>query len=114
MSIDVENLVAYFEMGFTVDNICASFAVTEKELDEVCVKVHHEGARDLAQRVRAAGPIHLLTLAYRAAVNDNRVLLYLLDRLWKQDGADSKKTNLSTLTDDQLAQIHKIVRSSMA
>ncbi len=114
MPVDIDTLVILLEMGFSLDNIAMSFAVTKGQLDELTLKHHGEGATDLAERVRSAGPIHLLAMAYRAASADNRVLLYLLDRLWKNEAGDTKKPGLDKLTDDQLAQIHKIVRNALA
>lgn len=113
MPVDIDTLVILLEMGFTIDNVAMSFAVTEQQLDELTTKHHGERCKDLAERVRSAGPIHLLAMAYRAANNDNRVLLYLLDRLWKNESGETKKPDLDKLTDDQLAQIHKIVRQAM-
>ncbi len=114
MPIDIDTLIILLEMGFSIDNIGMSFAVTEAQLDTLTQKNHGERCKDLAERVRAAGPIHLLAMAYRAAAADNRVLLYLLDRLWKNEAGDTKKPGLDKLTDEQLAQVHAIVRRGLA
>ncbi len=110
-----EDFVIFCELGFTLDQIKAQFCVTDAHLEALAREHWPEdgGAENSRARRRAAGPMHLIRLAYLQAETNPKLLQFLLERLWKPVESTGSEVVANSLSDTQLAQIHGIIRGSL-
>lgn len=90
------------ELGATVEQICLHYHLTHEQADNVCDAAWNAPAEWVNDQLRRIGPIGLLAKASRMAQHNEKMLTYLLEKLWKP-GANGP-TLADGLTDKELIE----------
>jgi hypothetical protein len=114
--VDPDEFVVLSELGLNQDQIQAHFRATSAEMETMAQENWQCSAAEACARLRAAGPTSLLAKAAEMAGRGNeKMLLYLLEKLWRpQVAAQSApatqgQADPKTLSDDQLTRIYRIM-----
>lgn len=111
--LDADDFVVLSELGLTVDQITAHARATRADAELLSQDNWQCSASEANARLRAAGPISLLAQAARGARHNDKLMLYLLDKLWhptQPSTEPAQNVDIGQLSNAQLTKIWQIMR----